>query len=317
MEQVEQDRLSGPQTLGAAIRTAREARGLSLPQLGALLKIDNTRLRWMEEGRFGDFRQPVFVRGYLRSCARHLDLDERELLAQFDALYPNTEVMQAAAPKRRPPPPLQRGNRAIKVSAAGFVLVLLGLWLALGGGAEQLSSRALELDALPFAIKSAPSTTTNTPVTVATAVAPVASVATAPDASERPIEAVADSALPAPRSEPAAPAENDAEEQSPVVAYESVPSDRVTYSEDPEVGSDAQLVLEFTGECWVEIRNADRVLHANMQRAGDRLQLAELPPYQVLLGDARWVSVTYNGDSIPVIAAEGTNTARFTIGDEL
>ncbi|MFV8756079.1 helix-turn-helix domain-containing protein [Nannocystaceae bacterium ST9] len=60
---------------GAYIRAQRKRLGMSLDQLAALTKIPRRQLEALEDDRYGDLPGLVFVKGFLRCCARALDLD--------------------------------------------------------------------------------------------------------------------------------------------------------------------------------------------------------------------------------------------------
>ena len=68
---------------GALIRTAREARGMSLRDVGDATKISARYLEAIEADDFGQLPSSTFVKGYLREIARLLDLAESELISGY------------------------------------------------------------------------------------------------------------------------------------------------------------------------------------------------------------------------------------------
>ncbi|TVQ89012.1 MAG: helix-turn-helix domain-containing protein [Deltaproteobacteria bacterium] len=68
---------------GALIRAVREARGLSLRDVGDATKISARYLEAIEADDFGQLPSSTFVKGYLREIARLLDLAESELIAGY------------------------------------------------------------------------------------------------------------------------------------------------------------------------------------------------------------------------------------------
>lgn len=103
--------------LGARLKEAREAKGLSLKEAAKALFLKVKVLEALEACRFEELPEPPLARGYLRRYALLLGLDPEPLLA----LYP---VRPAEAP---PPPPSRRG-----LPLWPFALLLLAL-LGLGG----------------------------------------------------------------------------------------------------------------------------------------------------------------------------------------
>ncbi len=65
---------------GMQLKSAREARAMSLPQASAALHMPVRTLAMLEDGRWDELGAPVFVRGQLRSYARLLGLDGDRLL---------------------------------------------------------------------------------------------------------------------------------------------------------------------------------------------------------------------------------------------
>jgi cytoskeleton protein RodZ len=74
-------------------------------------------------------------------------------------------------------------------------------------------------------------------------------------------------------------------------------------------------VLSFTGDSWVEVRDAAGArLYYELGQAGSRRTLRGMPPFQIVLGHYPGVSIEMDGQAraIPIEAVRG-NTARFTL----
>lgn len=65
---------------GAYIRAQRKRLGMSLDQLAALTKIPRRQLELLEDDRHGELPGLVFVKGFLRCCARALGLDPEAVI---------------------------------------------------------------------------------------------------------------------------------------------------------------------------------------------------------------------------------------------
>ncbi len=70
--------------LGQRFRTAREARGLSLPEVAEQVRIRAVYLAAIEDENWNAIGAPVYVRGFLRTYARFLGLDAEEVVAAFN-----------------------------------------------------------------------------------------------------------------------------------------------------------------------------------------------------------------------------------------
>jgi cytoskeletal protein RodZ len=69
---------------GSYLRTERELRQIPLSEVSAATKIPLHALENLEAGRWKDLPNEVFVRGFVRSFARHVGFSEQEASKQFD-----------------------------------------------------------------------------------------------------------------------------------------------------------------------------------------------------------------------------------------
>src|SRR4051794_13172396 len=86
-------------TVAEKLRQAREAKNLTVHQLAEITKIRTDHIRALEEGNFNVFSAPVYIRGFVRTCATLLKLDVGQTMAALDAELGQTE-------KFAEPPPL-------------------------------------------------------------------------------------------------------------------------------------------------------------------------------------------------------------------
>ncbi|MBM3877674.1 MAG: helix-turn-helix domain-containing protein [Verrucomicrobia bacterium] len=71
-------------TVADMLRQGREARKLDVHQVADLTKIKTEHIRAMEEGRWGAFSAPVYIRGFVRTYAQTLKLPIGQVLVQLD-----------------------------------------------------------------------------------------------------------------------------------------------------------------------------------------------------------------------------------------
>lgn len=67
------------------LRSARESQKLSIHQAAETTKIKTDHIRALEAGQFDVFIAPVYIRGFTRTYARYLRLDEAQVLADLEA----------------------------------------------------------------------------------------------------------------------------------------------------------------------------------------------------------------------------------------
>lgn len=67
-------------TVGDKLRAERERRGLSVHQAADGTNIKTDHIRAMEQGAWASFPAPVYIRGFARTYAKFLRLDEKEVV---------------------------------------------------------------------------------------------------------------------------------------------------------------------------------------------------------------------------------------------
>src|SRR5690606_26417757 len=74
-----------PQGLGEMFRSARESRGLSLADVAELTHVRQEYLRALEEGRYDDLPEDVYVRNFVRLFAQAVGLDSERALSAYQS----------------------------------------------------------------------------------------------------------------------------------------------------------------------------------------------------------------------------------------
>ncbi len=69
--------------LGLWLKEQRQKKKISLEEIAAVTKIHISQLHHLEEGKMDRLPAAAFVRGFLVSYARHLSLDENEVIARY------------------------------------------------------------------------------------------------------------------------------------------------------------------------------------------------------------------------------------------
>ena len=128
--------------LGELLREARLSRAYTLEEVERDTRINSAYLEALEHGRYEVLPAPVYTRGFVRSYARHLGLDEEQALSLLPAELPRPQGLEPMAGLRRTPgPTLPTINRPLAAGlAAGAVVFVLALFalarLGEGGGAQ-------------------------------------------------------------------------------------------------------------------------------------------------------------------------------------
>lgn len=93
-------------TVAEQLRTAREAKHLTVQQVAEITKMRTDHLRALEEGNFDVFSAPVYIRGFVRSYSTLLKLEVPRIMAELESELGKTN-------KFAEPPPLSDRPRGL------------------------------------------------------------------------------------------------------------------------------------------------------------------------------------------------------------
>ena len=268
--------MTTPQELGAKLRQHREKKGLSVGEVSERLKLPARQIDALENGEYVDLPEPVFVRGFLRSYGRFLDVDEETLNAALSHISPQDKVHHAGQSK------FNLGNHATPKKAYPFWIIGLLLVAGLGYGVymwqaksqqehEKQEAETSVLSASGVATASVPSLNTNN-VIVKPMTASDMQIATASSAASA--------------SAPVA-----------AIAGELV------------INARYRTMLTVTNA-------QGEVLINQIVPARSEHRFSNGAPFEVRLGYASGTTVTFNGESFNVEAARRGKSATFTVGDK-
>ena len=83
MKNRENSTVSLVETPGTTLRRARERSGRTIDEIAAVTRISANHIRNLEADNYQELPAEVFVRGFLRNCAKEIDLDAEDLVDQY------------------------------------------------------------------------------------------------------------------------------------------------------------------------------------------------------------------------------------------
>ncbi|GAL08798.1 putative membrane protein [Photobacterium aphoticum] len=76
----------------------------------------------------------------------------------------------------------------------------------------------------------------------------------------------------------------------------------------------SDLELSFTGDCWIDIRDANgKRLDTGIKKAGDVLKLDGAEPFKVVLGAPGVVTMSYQGKPVDLSRYPAGKVARLKL----
>jgi cytoskeleton protein RodZ len=283
--------------LGAQLKQAREAQGLSLKEIALRTKISVSALEAVERNDFTRLPGGIFGRSFIRAFALEVGMDPDATVARFIDELERSEreaaLRGAIRPEITPDDQrfLARQRRAVtwlRVAVAVLVLAAIAL------GTWQVRKRFAAGSAAP---EPAPGTSARPAPT------PVAPALASPDVVPPAVEVVSEPLPPLPAGalpQGAAPVSGE-----PPVA------------QAPPAAASAALVVEMTlaAESWLSAVTDGGPPSARLYKAGERARFEAAREVRLDIGNAGAVAMTINGRPVRSLGNSGA-TARLRITPE-
>ena len=282
---------------GARLRDARLAAGLSIDAVAQQLKLAPRQVKALEEDDFAQLPGRTFVRGFMRNYARLVRLDAEAVLATLPeagtapsldhpSLGSTTRVMGELPADLHGKPSSARWAIPLALVAIVAIAVVYEFARPLaehGKSAAPEKSSGAPAMAPSAPLSGAPAATDNGPA------APTMPPATPGDKPAADAGARGDAAMPpaaavAPPTAPAAPT------------------------------GDMPLVFLFRGTSWIEVKDAKgAIVLSTIGYPGATHAVGGAAPFDVVLGNAEAVIVTWRGAAFDATPFIKQNVAKFTI----
>ncbi|WP_422462232.1 helix-turn-helix domain-containing protein [Endozoicomonas sp. ALB115] len=284
---------------GAVLARARDSQGLSILEVAESLKITESYVKAIEESTFDILPQAAFVRGYIRNYAKLVGLNGEDLVRDFDHFMgvDGLESPRLQGSKKLKP------LRAHSAPSPVYALALL-LLVSLGGFGYYLWNSLLGIEPV-VEVAIIEDVSEDVPEPLVTDV----SVVSVPSAAEI-SESVEEEAVPAddttilkedPSLEKDQPVLKETiSEVLPIAMAGSEVVDTTDEPNSPIVDLIQPLVINFSEDCWVEIKDATgEVLISTVQRAGSSINLDVFPPVNLRFGNTSGVdSILLDGEPV-------------------
>ncbi len=298
-------------TIGQKLRFAREQRGWTCEDVGSRLKLQARLIKRIEEDDFSGIAHAVYLRGYLTSYARLLDMPQilaEKVIAERGVQAPLVSTGRVSRSRYL----MDRYS----VSATYLILTALvvgpAVWLATHGGLEQNLARTVLLDAPP-------------PVSEIATTQPANADKSGAAASDTPAAAASPSADPVMN----AIAEVDplAESPAPIIASmapfstgQQISKTDSSSASMPVTSGRHSLSLKLKLASWVEVvdANGSRIEYG-LLGAGVERNYASDTALTVRIGNAEGAEVVADGIRVDLAPFQRANVARLRLfgGDKL
>ncbi len=281
--------------LGKTLREVRERLGLSVADVAHQIKLAPRQIEALEAEDFRNLPEMPFVRGFVRSYAKILQLDAQPLLASLpQASSDMVRLVPASVEAPFPVASSPQRQNLIWLGAAlllSVLVVVFAVWNFTTPPAKPEAAQVETPVALPEKMQVIPAS-------------PVA------EAAVPPAPPVAKTARPSAEAV-----------QAPAAKTVTPPAAQQAQAEKPAAQPDiplqsATLRLTFGEESWTEIRGKDdKILSSQVNLPGSELRLKGQGPFSLVVGHASSARLYYRGKQIDLTPHinSSSDVARLTL----
>ncbi|MGA7595519.1 MAG: RodZ domain-containing protein [Gallionella sp.] len=305
-----------PPLLGAMLREARNQLGMSIADVAAQTKFAPRQIEALEAEDFENLPETAFLRGFVRSYAKILNLDAETLLAALpQAKSPAPELVPASVDV--PYPEDHSAQKNLILLAAALLMAVIVAGFAVWHFTTPIKHAAVEKIETPVSLPA------EAEVIHAPAAEEHRNIEPPPAAEHRKVEPPAaetrhqsSSEKPAPRKEKAVPAETVPPAKSAVAATHKSTLKQTgaasgTAATTPvrlATGKTSSLHLVFDEESWTEITDGTgKMISSQINPPGSELYIKGQLPLSLVIGHAAATRLYQDGK--PVDLAPHTNSS--------
>lgn len=296
---------------GDILMAAREAQGLTLEQLAAVLKVTPAKLQALEQGRLDQLPDASFARALAQTMCRALKIDPAPVLAGLPAAR-IAPLASEREPLNQPFKEARMGAHLFDRSQGGAdgAQWLRAKWLAplsllLAAAVIYLMPESVEVPGWWQAV-----TEVAAPSSAPAAAEPASEVLFVPAPVETPESAPITASAPASAASEAQTASSGVAD-----AVAVLPAPQPQSQPQTSAASDAGVVaLMAVEDAWIEVTDGDGVKRlSRLVRAGETLSMGGVAPWSLKIGNAGGVKVSLRGEPIELAAFTRNNVARLEL----
>ncbi|ELA8091803.1 TPA: cytoskeleton protein RodZ [Vibrio parahaemolyticus] len=298
---------------GTLLKNKRESLGMTQKQVADRLRLRVSVIEDIENNRFESQQVATFTRGYLRSYAKFVGLDEKVVLVALEQtadVKPKEQEIEMQSFSRKTKH--EKHNSRIMLLTWVIAIVIIGISAAWWWQNQQENSLA-QVVAEANVETSQSSADEIADIDLMTeeeliASTPAELVASNNTASESSINAAqTDEVVPAETEESTTEAT-----QEPVAVIEAAEEVQEASPVVPE--GMTLLTMKFKADCWIQVKDTNgKTLVSGTQKPGQDVELTGKAPFKVILGAPEGVTMTFASEPVDLSGYTSGKVARFTL----
>lgn len=299
---------------GTLLKNKREQLGLSQKQIADRLRLRLSIIENIEDNNFASDQVATFTRGYLRSYAKAVGLEESEVLCALDGCdetKPEAQEMKSFSRKTK----REAHDSRIMTLTWGIFAVIIGIssvwwWQNQETSMVDLTSQTdqeLELEQQASSQELDFTTLEDVQPQSPTSQQVESGEVEAPDLEQQVAEPETQTEIVAEVQQP----ETESQPQEPIAEAEPVVEEAQALQ--PQAIANL-LKLSFSDDCWIQVKDSSgKTLSTGVKKAGQKLELNGEMPYSVILGAPENVSMTLASEPVDLSGYTSGKVARFNL----
>lgn len=293
------------ETPGQLLRLQREKMGLSAEDIAKRVRLDIKIIEAIEADSEDDLPSAIYVRGYLRSYAKTVGADADEVIEIYNSGTP--PALPEILPEVKPPTQVSSNDKPVKaftyLLTLGLALLLL-IWyqsnfvVEINTGKETNSNSEAEINGVDINYEIINHDDT--------------SWQSLDISKEETVEPELSAILETTEENSLLKLQSFNEEQT--IEITTIEGIELELNEETVAAGNDTIVMELSDDSWIEIldKNNNKVFF-DLAKAGETYTLKGNSPFEVLLGFAKGVSLTFNREAVDFKSHTKNGIAHFTL----
>lgn len=276
-------------TLGALLSQARKQKGLSVGEVAERLKLPARQIEAMESGSYKGLPEAVFIKGFLSSYARLLELDESEFKQYLQQIFPSGQRYSTSDSSKVLSSELDFQDKPQRRHFPRWLIALLVL-IIIGAVVYAWQSKSTSENAKQAATAS--------------------QEVSAQTASISDIAASNIRVVPMPASEQVISTAS----TTVISASQPQEANTKTNASEPVAADSEALLIKLENKSWLQVSDKNgKVLISQVVDAGSTQQFSGSAPYKVIIGYTPGASIKFAGKDV-IIPQNKKRTAVVMVG---
>ncbi|MBE3972686.1 cytoskeleton protein RodZ [Vibrio parahaemolyticus] len=298
---------------GTLLKNKRESLGMTQKQVADRLRLRVSVIEDIENNRFESQQVATFTRGYLRSYAKFVGLDEKVVLVALEQtadVKPKEQEIEMQSFSRKTKH--EKHNSRIMLLTWVIAIVIIGISAAWWWQNQQENSLT-QVVAEANVETSQPSADEIADIDLMTEEELIASTPAELAASNN---TASESSINAAQTDDVVPAETEESTteatQEPVAVIEAAEEVQDASPVVPE--GMTLLTMKFKADCWIQVKDTNgKTLVSGTQKPGQDVELTGKAPFKVILGAPEGVTMTFASEPVDLSGYTSGKVARFTL----